>query len=267
MAVSRTSSDPHIENKIFAMHVCPCKGSLKRKDNEEASDDFDGLSPKKKRRMWTSEDHTQFVNIVKGLGDGAVPNRILDLMHVHGLTREQVASHLQKYRMRTKEQIEEETHKEVLAQASQVLGGDGLEGMLRNLGTVGLQAMLEASGMSRTTPGTDGLACVKQPDVWRALATVGTGSSSLPPIPSTSCLSLQSLGCEDRLSLPEQGHQIGAINATHDLAGTLIQNSPCILSDLADSATELGRDRSRGNGLDSTGHETLDDFLESFMLP
>ncbi len=37
--------------------------------NEEASDDFDGLSPKKKRHMWTSEDHTQFVNIVKGLGD------------------------------------------------------------------------------------------------------------------------------------------------------------------------------------------------------
>ncbi len=68
----------------------------------------------------------------------------------------------QKYRMRTKEQIEEETHKEVLAQASEVLGGDGLEGMLRNLGTVGLQAMLEASGMSRTTPGTDGLACAKQ---------------------------------------------------------------------------------------------------------
>ena len=43
----------------------------------------------------------------------------------------------------------EEAHKQVLAQASQVLGGDGLDSMLRKLGNVGLQAMLEASGMAK----------------------------------------------------------------------------------------------------------------------
>ena len=44
--------------------------------------------------------HQQFVSAVNQLGiDKAVPKRILDLMGVQGLTRENVASHLQKYRL------------------------------------------------------------------------------------------------------------------------------------------------------------------------
>lgn len=55
---------------------------------------------KKARVVWTLELHQQFVNAVNSLGvDKAVPKRILDLMGVHGLTRENVASHLQKYRL------------------------------------------------------------------------------------------------------------------------------------------------------------------------
>eukprot|EP00887_Chlorella_sp_A99_P001770 scaffold19.g1770.t1 len=43
---------------------------------------------------------TQFVDAVNQLGvDKAVPKRILDIMKVDGLTRENVASHLQKYRL------------------------------------------------------------------------------------------------------------------------------------------------------------------------
>ena len=42
----------------------------------------------------------QFVDACNQLGvDKAVPKRILDLMGVQGLTRENVASHLQKYRL------------------------------------------------------------------------------------------------------------------------------------------------------------------------
>jgi len=57
-------------------------------------------SSKKPRVVWSQELHQKFVNAVNELGiDKAVPKRILDLMEVPGLTRENVASHLQKYRL------------------------------------------------------------------------------------------------------------------------------------------------------------------------
>lgn len=55
---------------------------------------------KRPRVQWTSEMHSQFVAAVNRLGiDKAVPKKILELMTVEGLTRENVASHLQKYRL------------------------------------------------------------------------------------------------------------------------------------------------------------------------
>ncbi|XP_057976673.1 two-component response regulator-like APRR2 isoform X2 [Malania oleifera] len=49
---------------------------------------------------WTHELHKKFVQAVEQLGvDQAIPSRILELMKVEGLTRHNVASHLQKYRM------------------------------------------------------------------------------------------------------------------------------------------------------------------------
>ncbi|KAM7525389.1 hypothetical protein LguiA_015291 [Lonicera macranthoides] len=49
---------------------------------------------------WTPELHKKFVQAVEQLGvDQAIPSRILELMKVEGLTRHNVASHLQKYRM------------------------------------------------------------------------------------------------------------------------------------------------------------------------
>lgn len=45
---------------------------------------------------WTSELHKKFVQAVEKLGvDQAIPSRILDLMKVEGLTRHNIASHLQ----------------------------------------------------------------------------------------------------------------------------------------------------------------------------
>lgn len=66
--------------------------------------------------------------------------------------------------MHTKEQTPEEAHNHNLAQNDE-MGGDGLDGMLRKLGNVILQAMLEGSGMakqSNTISGADGLTCAKQ---------------------------------------------------------------------------------------------------------
>jgi two-component response regulator (ARR-B family) len=66
--------------------------------NEEGHEDSSNL--KKPRVVWSAELHQQFVTAVNTLGiDKAVPKRILDLMGVQGLTRENVASHLQKYRL------------------------------------------------------------------------------------------------------------------------------------------------------------------------
>ncbi|CAM0883536.1 unnamed protein product [Alopecurus aequalis] len=55
---------------------------------------------KKARMVWTPSLHHRFVEAVEHLGEkGAVPKAIVRLMNVDGLTRENVASHLQKYRL------------------------------------------------------------------------------------------------------------------------------------------------------------------------
>lgn len=81
------------------------KTPKRRKETKEEDDDFeqendDPTSLKKPRVVWSVELHQQFVSSVNQLGiDKAVPKRILEMMNVHGLTRENVASHLQKYRL------------------------------------------------------------------------------------------------------------------------------------------------------------------------
>ncbi|KAK4376044.1 hypothetical protein RND71_006721 [Anisodus tanguticus] len=58
---------------------------------------------KRPRLVWTPQLHTRFIEVVAHLGiKNAVPKTIMQLMNVEGLTRENVASHLQKYRLYTK---------------------------------------------------------------------------------------------------------------------------------------------------------------------
>ncbi|GMI79610.1 hypothetical protein like AT3G10760 [Hibiscus trionum] len=55
---------------------------------------------KRPRLVWTPQLHKRFVDAVAHLGiNNAVPKTIMQLMSVDGLTRENVASHLQKYRL------------------------------------------------------------------------------------------------------------------------------------------------------------------------
>ncbi|XP_071708634.1 two-component response regulator ARR2-like isoform X2 [Rutidosis leptorrhynchoides] len=74
------------------------KNSKRLNDEEEEDEERDGSS-KKARVVWSIELHQQFVAAINMIGiDKAVPKRILELMNVPDLSRENVASHLQKYR-------------------------------------------------------------------------------------------------------------------------------------------------------------------------
>ncbi|KAJ0669602.1 putative response regulator and transcription factor RR-B-type family [Helianthus annuus] len=79
--------------------------SRKRKDSEHKYEDNKEFadhssSVKKARVVWTVDLHQKFVKAVNLIGFEKVgPKKILDLMNVPWLTRENVASHLQKYRL------------------------------------------------------------------------------------------------------------------------------------------------------------------------
>ncbi|KAG6413700.1 hypothetical protein SASPL_126414 [Salvia splendens] len=65
-----------------------------------AASDEPARTLKRPRLVWTPQLHKRFVDAVAHLGiKNAVPKTIMQLMSVDGLTRENVASHLQKYRL------------------------------------------------------------------------------------------------------------------------------------------------------------------------
>ncbi|KAJ6828355.1 two-component response regulator-like APRR2 isoform X1 [Iris pallida] len=67
-------------------------------------------SRKKIKVDWTPELHKKFVQAVEELGvDQAIPSKILELMTVEGLTRHNVASHLQKFRMHRRHILPKDT--------------------------------------------------------------------------------------------------------------------------------------------------------------
>ncbi|KAJ0235284.1 putative two-component response regulator ARR21 [Hirschfeldia incana] len=70
----------------------------KRKSNDGSSDDLRPL--KKPKIKWTDCLHDLFLQAVRHIGlDKAVPKKILEFMNLQYLTRENIASHLQKYRI------------------------------------------------------------------------------------------------------------------------------------------------------------------------
>ncbi|CAN8229744.1 unnamed protein product [Cochlearia groenlandica] len=72
-------------------------------DEERANENDDPTAQKRPRIVWTPELHNKFLSAVDHVGvEKAVPKKILDLMNVEKLTRENVASHLQKFRLALK---------------------------------------------------------------------------------------------------------------------------------------------------------------------
>ncbi|RRT53480.1 hypothetical protein B296_00037243 [Ensete ventricosum] len=108
LLVKKESNDPsntHIqkqkaENDQYSITTRTSMDKIKEKD-DYAHENSDGEPSKQKRQRvsWSADLHTLFIKAVNHLGlDRAVPKKILDLMNVKGLTRENVASHLQKYK-------------------------------------------------------------------------------------------------------------------------------------------------------------------------
>ncbi|XP_066377495.1 two-component response regulator ORR25-like isoform X2 [Miscanthus floridulus] len=94
------SGDGDKVEKVGANHTK--KYSRKNKKAVDVADeDNENTSTQKKQRVqWCGELHRKFVEAINQIGmDRAVPKKILEVMNVEGLTKENVASHLQKYRI------------------------------------------------------------------------------------------------------------------------------------------------------------------------
>ncbi|EHA8588311.1 Transcription activator GLK1 [Cocos nucifera] len=95
-----------------------------------------GFQGKRKVKVdWTPELHRRFVQVVEQLGvDKAVPSRILELMGIDGLTRHNVASHLQKYRAHRKHLLGREAEAARWSQRWHMhAGGGGGDGAKRDI--------------------------------------------------------------------------------------------------------------------------------------
>ncbi|CAH9094246.1 unnamed protein product [Cuscuta europaea] len=95
---SREESEPRKTRRIEFIGGAEEADSPDR--NENCGDESSGKTVKRPRLVWTPQLHKRFVDVVAHLGiKNAVPKTIMQLMNVEGLTRENVASHLQKYRL------------------------------------------------------------------------------------------------------------------------------------------------------------------------
>ncbi|KAK9266897.1 hypothetical protein L1049_027156 [Liquidambar formosana] len=95
---SETNMSPHPEKRNSPSNFSSAAGNPTRADLHNSSGTR--TNRKKIKVDWTADLHKKFLQAVEQLGvDQAIPSRILELMKVEGLTRHNVASHLQKYRM------------------------------------------------------------------------------------------------------------------------------------------------------------------------
>lgn len=81
--------------------------------------------PKRSRLNWSPKLHASFLAAVQKLGiEHAVPTAIIKEMKAEGLSRENVASHLQKYRSMLKKEKEDAEKRELLETLKSFMGND-----------------------------------------------------------------------------------------------------------------------------------------------
>ncbi|TVU37030.1 hypothetical protein EJB05_18995, partial [Eragrostis curvula] len=98
----RASSSSSSSNQQQQNQEADSSGN-KQQQQQKEQEGKESNNSKRPRLVWTPQLHKRFVDVVAHLGiKNAVPKTIMQLMNVEGLTRENVASHLQKYRLYVK---------------------------------------------------------------------------------------------------------------------------------------------------------------------
>ncbi|XP_055814068.1 putative two-component response regulator ARR21 [Solanum dulcamara] len=94
-----------VENNVLLNEKCKLSRKRGRKsmkeinERESQSSDIHKIVTQKNYIEWTDDLHAKFMEAVQQLGEGrCYPKEILEVMNVPGLTRLQIASHLQKWR-------------------------------------------------------------------------------------------------------------------------------------------------------------------------
>ncbi|GMQ02107.1 hypothetical protein CsSME_00048489 [Camellia sinensis var. sinensis] len=88
----------HIWQHVFRKRIHEVRDIEGHEGTHDDKDFVDPSSVKKARVVWTVDLHQKFVKAVNQIGfDRVGPKKILDLMNIPWLTRENVASHLQRY--------------------------------------------------------------------------------------------------------------------------------------------------------------------------
>ncbi|KAJ4901139.1 myb-like transcription factor family protein [Raphanus sativus] len=99
------------EKNDYVISLATTSGGSGRKKTEAerggsgGSGGSSGRGQRKQRRCWSHELHRRFLKTLKQLGGPhvATPKQIRELMKVDGLTNDEVKSHLQKYRLHTRQ--------------------------------------------------------------------------------------------------------------------------------------------------------------------
>ncbi|XP_044444859.1 two-component response regulator ORR24-like [Triticum aestivum] len=97
-AISHISGDDDDDQRAQLRTVAQSNDGANTDENKEST--HASTTQKKPRVGWTIELHTKFMDVINQIGlYRATPKRILELMNVDYLTRQNVSSHLQKYKL------------------------------------------------------------------------------------------------------------------------------------------------------------------------
>ncbi|CAI9302399.1 unnamed protein product [Lactuca saligna] len=95
------------------------KSSMSVSSMENRDHAIHSSKTKKNKIIWTPDLHKKFLEAIEKIGvEEAVPKKILGLMKVDGLTRDHIASHLQKYRIYLKKIADANNHVQIASKPS-----------------------------------------------------------------------------------------------------------------------------------------------------